>query len=110
MQLDRLHHINISSDSEGKTGVTHAYKLSYTRTQYELNLHRKKERTTYNLITLFQQEQSRAEQKLTAGNQPARSLLTSGPGGTRGHIFVGCRDHYGVFFSCGAPSLTSGRV
>jgi hypothetical protein len=32
--------------------------------------------------------QSRAEQKLTAGNQPARSLLASGPGGTRGHIFI----------------------
>jgi hypothetical protein len=32
-------------------------------------------------------EQSRAEQKLTAGNQPARSLLASGPGGTSGHIF-----------------------
>jgi hypothetical protein len=28
----------------------------------------------------------------------------------RGHIFVGCRDHYGVFFSCGAPSLTRERV
>jgi hypothetical protein len=35
-------------------------------------------------------EQSRAEQKLTAGNQPARSLLASGPGGTRGHIFISC--------------------
>jgi hypothetical protein len=46
-------------------------------------------------------EQSRAEQKLTAGNQPARSLLPSGPSGTRGHIFVGCRDLC-AFFS---PSL-----
>jgi hypothetical protein len=45
--------------------------------------------------------QSRAEHKLTAGNQPARSLLASDPGGTRGHIFVGCRDLC-VFFS---PSL-----
>jgi hypothetical protein len=58
---------------------------------------------------ILQLEQSRAEQKLTAGNQPARSLLASGLGGTRGHIFVGCRDHYG-FFSCGTPSLTRGRV
>jgi hypothetical protein len=37
-------------------------------------------------------EQSRAEQKLTAGNQPASSILAPGPAGTHGHIFVQCQD------------------
>jgi hypothetical protein len=36
--------------------------------------------------------QSRAVQSLTAGNQPARSLLASSPAGTHGHIFVQCQD------------------
>jgi hypothetical protein len=36
----------------------------------------------------------RAEQKLTAGNQPARSLLASSPTGTHGHIFVQCKDFF----------------
>jgi hypothetical protein len=44
--------------------------------------------------------QSRAEQKLTAGNQPARSLLASGPGGTRGLYLLDVETF--VFFS---PSL-----
>jgi hypothetical protein len=43
--------------------------------------------------------QSRAEQKLTAGNQPARSHLASGLAGTNGHIFVQCQDLcFGMFF------------
>jgi hypothetical protein len=32
------------------------------------------------------------KQKLTAGNQPASSLLASGPAGTHGHIFVQSQD------------------
>jgi hypothetical protein len=36
------------------------------------------------------------KQKLTAGNQTARSLLASGPAGTHGHIFVPCQTF--VFF------------
>jgi hypothetical protein len=32
------------------------------------------------------------KQKLTAGNQPARSLLASGPAGTHGHIFFQCQE------------------
>jgi hypothetical protein len=39
-------------------------------------------------MPLSRAEQSRAEQKLTAGNQPARSNLASGPAGTHGQIFV----------------------
>jgi hypothetical protein len=35
---------------------------------------------------------SSQKQKLTAGNQPARSYLASGPAGTHGHIFVQCQD------------------
>jgi hypothetical protein len=42
--------------------------------------------------------QSRTEQRLTAGNQPARSLLASSPAGTHGHIFVQCQDFF--FFRC----------
>jgi hypothetical protein len=38
------------------------------------------------LKMLFQQ--SRAEQKLTAGNQPARSILAPGPAGTHGLLYV----------------------
>jgi hypothetical protein len=38
-----------------------------------------------------------AEQKLTAGNQLAQSLLTSGSAGTHGHILVVSRPF--VFFS-----------
>jgi hypothetical protein len=32
------------------------------------------------------------KQKLTAGNQPARSHLASGPAATHDHIFVQCQD------------------
>jgi hypothetical protein len=32
------------------------------------------------------------KQELTAGNQPARPHLPSGPAGTHGHIFVQCQD------------------
>jgi hypothetical protein len=35
------------------------------------------------------------KQKLTAGNQPARSHLASGPAGNHGHIFVQCQ---GLFY------------
>jgi hypothetical protein len=38
------------------------------------------------------------KQKLTAGNQPARSHLASGPAGTHGHIFVQCQDLCFVLF------------
>jgi hypothetical protein len=48
--------------------------------------------------------QSRAEQKLTTGNQPARSLLESSPAGTHGHIFVQCQD-FCFFFSFDVPPL-----
>jgi hypothetical protein len=41
------------------------------------------------------------KQKLTAGNQLARSLLASGPAGTHGHIFVQCQDL--CFFPFGNP-------
>jgi hypothetical protein len=40
---------------------------------------------------------SRAEQKLTAGNQPALSILAPGPAGTHGHIFVQRQDLCFVF-------------
>jgi hypothetical protein len=39
------------------------------------------------------------KQKLAAGNQPARSLLASGPAGTHGHIFVQCQDLCFFFLS-----------
>jgi hypothetical protein len=45
---------------------------------------------------LHQQQQ---QQKLTAGNQPARSILAPGPAGTHGHIFVQCQDLCFLFFS-----------
>jgi hypothetical protein len=38
------------------------------------------------------------KQKLTAGNQPARSHVASGPAGTHGHIFVQCQDLCFVLF------------
>jgi hypothetical protein len=34
------------------------------------------------------------QQKLTAGKQPSRSQLASGPAGTHGHIFVQGEDRY----------------
>jgi hypothetical protein len=37
--------------------------------------------------------------KLTAGNQPARSHLASGPAGTHGHIFVQCQTFVFFFLS-----------
>jgi hypothetical protein len=37
------------------------------------------------------------KQKLTAGNQPARSHLASGPAGTHGHIFFQCQDFFFSF-------------
>jgi hypothetical protein len=46
------------------------------------------------LIFLISQQQQ--QQKLTVGNQPARSHLASGPSGTHDHIFVQCLD---LFFS-----------
>jgi hypothetical protein len=42
--------------------------------------------TEYQAFPVFT-NRCRAEQKLTADNQPARSLLASGPAGTHGHIF-----------------------
>jgi hypothetical protein len=39
------------------------------------------------------------KQKLTAGNQPARSHLALGPAGTHGHIFVQCQDLCFFFLS-----------
>jgi hypothetical protein len=39
------------------------------------------------------------KQKLTAGNQPARSILAPGPPGIHGHIFVHCQDLCFVLFS-----------
>jgi hypothetical protein len=39
------------------------------------------------------------KQKLTAGNEPARSHLASGPAGTHGHIFVQCQDLCFLFLS-----------
>jgi hypothetical protein len=53
-------------------------------------------------------EQSRAEQKLTADNQPARSLLASSPAGTHGNIFVQCQD-FCFFSSFVVPPLIKGR-
>jgi hypothetical protein len=38
------------------------------------------------------------KQKLTAGNQPARSHLASVPAGTHGHIFVQCQDFCFLLF------------
>jgi hypothetical protein len=38
------------------------------------------------------------KQKLTAGKQPARSILAPGPAGTHGHILVQCRDLCFVLF------------
>jgi hypothetical protein len=52
-------------------------------------------------------EQSRAEQQLTAGNQPARSLLASNPAGTHGHIVVSVKTF--VFSSFFVPPLIKGR-
>jgi hypothetical protein len=40
---------------------------------------------------------SQKKQKFTAGKQPARSYLASGPAGTHGHIFVQCQDLCFVF-------------
>jgi hypothetical protein len=37
------------------------------------------------------------KEKLTACNQPARSLLASGPAGTQGHIFVQCQELWFFF-------------
>jgi hypothetical protein len=46
-----------------------------------------------------------AEQKLTVGNQPARSLLASSPAGTHGHVFVQCQDFCLFFSSFVVPPL-----
>jgi hypothetical protein len=57
------------------------------------------ENHTEHINTLCGQKQ---KQKLTAGKQPARSILAPGPPGTHGHIFVHCQDLCFVLFS---PSL-----
>jgi hypothetical protein len=50
-------------------------------------------------LSLLSLSACRAEQKLTAGNQPARSLLASIPAGTHGHVFVQCQDFCFFFLS-----------
>jgi hypothetical protein len=63
--------------------------------------------TAFHYCLLGRAEQSRAEQKLTAGNQPARSLLAPvGPVA----IYLLLEWQLRFSFSCGAPSLTRGRV
>jgi hypothetical protein len=51
------------------------------------------------------------KQKLTAGNQPARSHLASGPAGTHGHIFVQCQYLcFGLFFLSSILLIDKGEV
>jgi hypothetical protein len=47
------------------------------------------------------------KQKLTSGNQPARSFLASSPAGTHGHISVQCQDLC-VFLSLFLPIVKGG--
>jgi hypothetical protein len=80
---------------KGGVGLLYIYRMVFTYFTL-LNL-----RLLFNLLFLAEQsraEQSRAGQKLTAGKQPARSHLASGPAGTQGRLFVQCKDLCFVLF------------
>jgi hypothetical protein len=62
------------------------YQLNHSAISSQPPLQSSTELPTLNIQSFTQQ------QKLTAGNQSARSILAPGPAGTHGHIFVQCQD------------------
>jgi hypothetical protein len=54
--------------------------------------------TTAKFDSLWFLTELKQKQKLTAGNQPARSIQVLGPAGTHGHIFVQCQGLCFVLF------------